>query len=86
MKSDGIDKVENVLAIFKACNIDTWAEQTKSTYLKKAFEHLESIAVTSDRKKPLIELANYLMNRNGNNMILFYFLTLSLLEEWKIHV
>ena len=64
LKSDGIDKVENVLAIFKACNIDTWAEQTKSTYLKKAFEHLESIAVTSDRKKPLIELANYLMNRN----------------------
>jgi len=64
LKSDGIDKVEKVLAIFKECSIDTWAEHTKSTYLKKAFEHLESIAVTSDRKKPLIELANYLMNRN----------------------
>ena len=64
LKSDAEDKVEKVLAIFKACGIDTWAENSKAVYLKKAFEHLESIAVTSDRKKPLIELANYLMNRN----------------------
>lgn len=64
LKSDQEDKVEKVLAIFKACGIDTWAESIKAKYLKEAFEHLESIAVTSDRKKPLIELANYLMNRN----------------------
>jgi geranylgeranyl diphosphate synthase type II len=61
---DAEDKVEKVLAIFKECEIDTWAENNKAKYLKKAFEHLESIAVTSERKKPLIELANYLMNRN----------------------
>ncbi len=64
LKSDAQDKVEKVLTIFKACGIDTWAENSKAKYLKKAFEHLEAIAVTSERKKPLIELANYLMNRN----------------------
>ena len=64
LKYNGADKVEKVLELFKACGIDTWAESLKAKYLHKAFEHLESIAVTSDRKKPLIELANYLMNRN----------------------
>ncbi len=64
LKYNGADKVEKVLELFKACCIDTWAESLKAKYLHKAFEHLESIAVTSDRKKPLIELANYLMNRN----------------------
>ena len=64
LKSNQEDKVEKVLAIFKECGIDIWAESSKAKYLKQAFEHLESIAVTNDRKKPLIELANYLMNRN----------------------
>ncbi len=64
LKSNENDKVEKVLAIFKQCGVDTWAESIKAKYLKEAFEHLEAIAVTSDRKKPLIELANYLMNRN----------------------
>lgn len=64
LKSNENDKVEKVLEIFKACGVDTWAESIKAKYLKEAFEHLEAIAVTSDRKKPLIELANYLMNRN----------------------
>jgi geranylgeranyl diphosphate synthase, type II len=64
LKSNDEDKVEKVLTIFKQCEVDTWAEALKAKYLKQAFEHLETIAVTSDRKKPLIELANYLMNRN----------------------
>ena len=64
LKSNENDKVEKVLDLFKQCGVDTWAESIKAKYLKEAFEHLEAIAVTSDRKKPLIELANYLMNRN----------------------
>ena len=64
LKSNDEDKVEKVLTIFKQCEVDTWAEALKAKYLKQAFEHLETIDVTSDRKKPLIELANYLMNRN----------------------
>ena len=64
LKSNSEDKVEKVLAIFKACGVDAWAEDLKAKYLKEAFEHLEAIAVVSNRKQPLIELANYLMNRN----------------------
>jgi geranylgeranyl diphosphate synthase type II len=64
LKTNTEDKVEKVLAIFKACGVDSWAEDLKAKYLKEAFEHLEAIAVVSNRKQPLIELANYLMNRN----------------------
>ena len=64
LSSNADDKVEKVLAIFKSCGVDAWAEASKAKYMQEAFSHLESIAVVSDRKKPLIELANYLMNRN----------------------
>lgn len=64
MQSNSADKVEKVLQIFKACGVEQWAENLKATYLQKAFEHLEAIAVVSSRKQPLVELANYLMNRN----------------------
>ena len=64
LKNNDDDKVEKVLAIFKACGVDEWAEGLKAKYLQEAFEHLEAIAVVSNRKQPLIELANYLMNRN----------------------
>jgi geranylgeranyl diphosphate synthase type II len=58
------DKVERVLKIFKDCGVDAWAEDLKSKYLQEAFGHLDAIAVMESRKKPLIELANYLMNRS----------------------
>jgi geranylgeranyl diphosphate synthase type II len=64
LASTAPDKVEKVLSIFKSCGVDAWAQDCKAKYLQEAFEHLEAIAVVSDRKKPLIELANYLMNRN----------------------
>jgi geranylgeranyl diphosphate synthase type II len=63
LASDPVDKVEQVLAIFKACNVDAWAEDLKQKYMQEALAHLEAIAVVSTRKKPLIDLANYLMNR-----------------------
>ena len=63
MKSDAADKVEKVLAIFKACKVDAWAEELKAKYMNEAFAHLENIAVVEKRKQPIIELAHYLMNR-----------------------
>ncbi|MFM6969785.1 MAG: polyprenyl synthetase family protein [Sediminibacterium sp.] len=63
LASDPSDKVEQVLAIFKASKVDAWAEDLKQKYMQEALEHLEAIAVVSARKKPLIDLANYLMNR-----------------------
>jgi geranylgeranyl diphosphate synthase type II len=58
------DKVEKVLIIFNDCGVAQWADNLKAKYMQEAFEHLEAIAVVSARKQPLIELANYLMNRN----------------------
>jgi len=62
-ESDTENKVEQVLAIFKACKVDAWAEDLKQKYMQEALDHLEAIAVVEARKKPLIDLANYLMNR-----------------------
>ena len=63
LTSDPANKVEQVLAIFKACKVDAWAEALKQKYMQEALAHLEAIAVVEARKKPLIDLANYLMNR-----------------------
>lgn len=63
MHSDTANKVEKVLAIFKACKVDQWADQLKTKYMEEAFTHLENIAVTKKRKQPIMELAHYLMNR-----------------------
>jgi len=57
------DKVERVLKIFRDCNVDDWAKQLKQEYLNKALYHLDEIAVLSVRKKPLLELANFLIQR-----------------------
>ena len=36
----------------------------KEKYLQTALQHLEDIAVVSTRKKPLIELADFLIQRD----------------------
>jgi geranylgeranyl diphosphate synthase, type II len=56
-------KVEHVLAIFKSCNVDEWANELKEKYLNTALQHLDDIAVVSSRKKPLQELAAFLLQR-----------------------
>ncbi|MCY7422172.1 MAG: polyprenyl synthetase family protein [Chitinophagaceae bacterium] len=57
------DKVEQVLTIFKNCGVDEWAIELKDKYLTSAYQHLEDIAVVSNRKKPLVELARFLVQR-----------------------
>jgi len=57
------DKVDRVLKIFRDCNVDDWAKELKQDYLNKALYHLDEIAVLSARKKPLLELANFLIQR-----------------------
>jgi geranylgeranyl diphosphate synthase type II len=63
MEQNPADKVERVLEIFKACNVDAWAKELKQQYMDKALAHLDAIAVVSTRKKPLVELANFLLQR-----------------------
>lgn len=57
-------KIEPVLQIYKSCNVDQWAKELKQKYFSLAMDHLEEIAVLSVRKKPLQELAGYLMERD----------------------
>ena len=64
MKDNPANKVAEVLAIFKACNVDDWAKALKEKYLQTALQHLEEIAVVSIRKKSLIELAEFLIQRD----------------------
>jgi len=64
METNPPDKVEQVLAIFKEYQVDIWANQLKATYLEIAMKHLEDIAVISARKKPLMELADFLIQRD----------------------
>ncbi len=59
------DKVEKVLDIFKGCKADEWAKQLQQNYFTTALKHLEDVAVLSVRKKPLMELAEYLMVRES---------------------
>ncbi len=64
MQQNPADKVERILAIFRACNVDAWARELKEKYVQTAYKHLEDIAVTSVRKKPMVELAEFLVQRD----------------------
>lgn len=63
MQDNPPDKVQKILSLFKACNVDEWAKQLKEKYLQTALKHLDDIAVMSVRKKPLAELAEFLIQR-----------------------
>lgn len=64
MEQNPIDKIEKVLSIYKTCGVDEWALTLKKNYLHTALQHLDDIAVVSSRKKPLQELAAYLVQRD----------------------
>ena len=64
LQTNGEDKVPRVLKIFRDCNVDEWAKQLKQEYFNKALHHLEEIAVLSARKKPLMEIADFLIQRD----------------------
>lgn len=58
------DKVAQVLSIYKACGADEWAQSLKTKYITTAMQHLEDTAVVSARKKPLEQLASFLIQRD----------------------
>ncbi|MEP6674048.1 MAG: polyprenyl synthetase family protein [Ferruginibacter sp.] len=63
-KVDNVDKVDKVLQIFRDCKVDSWAASLKEKYLATALQHLEDTAVLTSRKKPLRELAEFLITRS----------------------
>jgi geranylgeranyl diphosphate synthase, type II len=65
LSSNNDDKVEQMLTIYKACGVDEWANQLKGNYYQAALKNLEDVAVLAVRKKPLHDLAVYLMERES---------------------
>ncbi|MFI5154795.1 MAG: polyprenyl synthetase family protein [Chitinophagales bacterium] len=65
MHSEAPDKVDKMIRIFKDCGVDQQAHLLKEEYLAKAISHLENIAVLSNRKDPLMQLAKFLIQRES---------------------
>jgi len=61
-KSDK-DKIDGTLQVYKDCKVAEWSAQLKDKFYQQSLKHLEDIAVTSIRKKPLFDIAEQLMNR-----------------------
>ena len=64
LQQDEEDKVQRVLKIFHDCNVDDWAKELKQQYFTKAMHHLAEVAVLNVRKKPLMEIADFLIQRD----------------------
>jgi geranylgeranyl diphosphate synthase type II len=64
MADNGDDKVRKVLDIFRETGVDAWAMDLKNRFIEEAAGHMEEIAVLSGRKKPLIDLMHYLVQRD----------------------
>jgi len=61
--TDEVSKIETVRGIFESLNVRELAEGVKQGYQKTAFEHLNSIQVTDERKQTLKQLATELLER-----------------------
>lgn len=57
------NKVEQVLTLYRQTGADSWAIELKQRFFDESIQALEDIAVLSARKQPLIELAQYLIQR-----------------------
>lgn len=57
-------KVEDMLAVYNSCNVSEWAITLKQKYFDIAMAHLNDVAVLSNRKQELQNLAHYLIQRD----------------------
>ena len=64
-KIDPTEKINKVLSIFRDCKVDEWAVALKEKYVQIALQHLDETAVLLVRKKPLMELTEYLIQRES---------------------
>jgi geranylgeranyl diphosphate synthase, type II len=64
LQGNSAKKVEDVLKIFKATNVDAWAADLKEKYYQIAMQHLDEIAVLSERKANLLSFAQSLIHRS----------------------
>jgi geranylgeranyl diphosphate synthase type II len=59
------DKVQRVLQIFRTCGVDQWANAQKEHFFNVAMNHLHALRVDESKKKPLIDLAGFLIQRES---------------------
>lgn len=62
-KSDNMDKVYSVEKIFRRARVDEKALQLVQQHNDLAQQYLDRINVPEEKKKPFVELANYLLRR-----------------------
>ncbi len=63
LNTDNEDKVASVLAIYKSCKADLWTKELIEKYRSSAMESLATVKITDEFKKPLYDLAEYLIQR-----------------------
>lgn len=63
--NNGVDKVSRVLQIFRDCGVDQWANAQKEHFFNIAMNHLHDLHVDDAKKKPLIDLAGFLIQRES---------------------
>lgn len=61
---DSNEKVEAIKGIYDEIGIHDLTMKKMNDYFQKGFEALEKIEVAEEKKKPLIEFTNYLINRD----------------------
>lgn len=61
--SGSAEKIERCLAVYKACGVDRWAMELKEQYKNDAMDCLDRIQVDPARKRPLQQLADFLIQR-----------------------
>jgi geranylgeranyl diphosphate synthase type II len=57
------EKIAGMLDIFRACGVDAWARELMEQYHAAAVRRLDDVAVTANRKEPLQQLVELLLQR-----------------------
>jgi geranylgeranyl diphosphate synthase, type II len=61
--SSSADKIQRMIEIYRIIGVDREAESAKKNYMERAYSHLDKIAVPSENKIALKDLAVYLLER-----------------------
>ena len=59
----GPDKVDRMTRIYQQAGVDRAAQDAKNYYMERAYQNLENISVSREKKNDLKELAEYLLER-----------------------
>lgn len=64
-KTDNVDKIHSVLKIFRRAKVDEKVLRLIQKHNEIAQSHLNEIEISEEKKRPFVELANYLLRRES---------------------